>query len=219
VDRPNLSLPDDLAGSRIERDKVSVVRGDEKFVPEERAVAIRAGQDGRMLYTRTGIFPDERPVACVQRFYEIAGLWQEHDSVVDERRRFLQARFHRPRPGETEVRDVRRIDLIERAVAPVIVGPPPCEPSAVRWIEQHGLADRRVALAQRLCARNAARDSERCHQERRESYECTHEATHSMPSYAEPPNAHASSSDGPTRSVRPPGRSLELVPHESISWP
>ena len=55
-------------------------------------------------------------------------------------------------PGQAQVSHVGGVDLIERAVPPVAVGPPPHEP-VVGWRgDQHVLGYRGVTISDRDCA-------------------------------------------------------------------
>jgi hypothetical protein len=77
------------------------------------------------------VFPDQIAVGRVERVHDIVGLRQVHDSVMHERRRFLIARFLGDRSRKLQLSDIVLVDLIERAVAPALVGT--CATSANRW--------------------------------------------------------------------------------------
>src|SRR5581483_8337899 len=49
----------------------------------------------------------------------------------------------RPGPAGAQILDVVLVDLIERAIAPAVVGPPPHQPVRWRRAAQHRIADRR----------------------------------------------------------------------------
>ena len=89
------------------------------------------------------IFPDQVSGRRVQRLNDAARVRQVHDAVVHEWRRLLRTRIvHRPGPGELKLLDVLPVDLIERAVAPRVVGASPVQPVAGRRVAQHGFGDR-----------------------------------------------------------------------------
>ena len=117
------------------------------------------------------VLPDQVAGCRIERLNDAARIRQIHDAVVDERRRLLRAGVvHRPRPRELKLPDVLAGDLIERAVAPGVVGAPPVQPVAGRGIAQHRLGDRTEALDLRIeqetarheNGRNKRRDSH-CH--------------------------------------------------------
>ena len=127
-----------------------VVGGDEQLVVVEGAVAVDAGQGRRMVDLLPAILPEARAVAHVEGLDEVARLHQEHHPVVHERRRLLPPLPHGPRPREPQAADVRRVDLIERTVPPVAVGPPPHRPVLRRRVQQHVPGHRRVAVGDGL---------------------------------------------------------------------
>ena len=139
-------VPHHLAGARVEGHQVGVVGADEQLVLVEGSVAVRAGQRGAVLDPRPAILPQPGAVAHVERLDVVARLHQEHDAVVHERRRLLQAFGHGPGPGQAQAAHVGGVDLVERAVAPVVVGAPPHRPVARRRVDEHLLGDRRVLV-------------------------------------------------------------------------
>src|ERR1700674_3084032 len=130
---------------------MSISRRSEYLVSVDRdvsldAVALAAGTSGRLCPLRT-IFPKQVSRRGVQRLNDAVRVRQIHDPVVDKWRSLLSACvFHRPRPSELKSLDVPRIDLIERAVPPRVVGAPPVKPIARSGIAQHGLGDRAEVL-------------------------------------------------------------------------
>src|ERR1700739_3616300 len=89
------------------------------------------------------VFPKQVSRRGVQRLDDPVRVRQVHGPVVDKRRSLLSACvIHRPRPSELKSLYVPRVDLIERAVPPRVVGTPPVEPIARSGIAQHGLGDR-----------------------------------------------------------------------------
>jgi hypothetical protein len=97
------------------------------------------------------IFPDQIAGGPVERLDDSPRARQVHDAVVNERRRFLRARIvHGPRPCELKLPGVLPVDLIQRTVAPGVVGPPPVQPVARGGVAQHGLGDRTIVPDLRL---------------------------------------------------------------------
>ena len=135
----DLVLPHDLTGASVERDQVGVVCGKDELVAVECRVTVGARQVRRVLDALAPVFPQDGAVRGVHGLDEVACLGKKHDAIVHERGRLLQARLHGPRPCQTEAAHVGRIDLVERAVPPVVVGTAPHEPLAVRRVEQHVL--------------------------------------------------------------------------------
>ena len=150
---PDLVLPYHVARTGVEGNQIGVVCGDEEMVAVQRGVAVDARQGCRVVDPLAAVLPDDRSVARVHRLDEVARLGQEHDTVVHQRGRLLLTRRHGPGPGQAERAHVRRVDLIERAVPPSVVGSAPHEPLTVRRAEQHVLGYGRVGVHERLGAR------------------------------------------------------------------
>src|SRR5712691_11899474 len=125
---------------------MGVTRRSEYLVSVDRDVSLDpvafASPSGRLCPPRT-IFPKQISRRSVQRLNDAVRVRQVHNPVVDKWRSLLSARVvHRPGPGELKSLDVPRVDLIERAVPPRVVGASPVEPIAWRGVAQHGLGDR-----------------------------------------------------------------------------
>src|SRR5438445_2712768 len=139
---------------------MGVIRRSKDFVSIDRdvsldPVAVAASPSGRLRPLGT-ILPDQISSRGVQRLNDAARVRQVHDAVVDKWRSFLSAGVvHRPGPGELKLLDVPRVDLIERAVPPGVVGAPPVEPIARSGVAQHGLGYRAEIL--HLCREPKAR--------------------------------------------------------------
>ena len=101
--------------------------------------AVRAAE---RLWERPPILPEQRAGGGVERLDHVAGVGQIHHAVVDERGRLVAAVAHRPDPGELQVADIVAVDLVERAVAPSVVGPPIDQPVVRVGIQQHRVGDR-----------------------------------------------------------------------------
>ena len=160
----HLHVPFDLARTGVQGHEVRIVGADEQLVPVERTVAADAGERSAVLHLLAAVLPDARTVADVHRLDEVARLHQEHHAVVDQRRRFLTALRHRPGPRQAQAAHVGRVDLVEGAVPPVAVGPPPHQPVAGRRADQHllghGLIVARAWLRRRGCAREQQDDDD-----------------------------------------------------------
>ena len=151
-------VPQHLTGTRVERQQVGVVGADDQLVFVECPVAVRASQRGAVIDPRPAILPQTGAVANVERLDEVARLHQEHDAVVDEGRGLLHALDHGPCPGETQVRYIGRVDLVEGAVTPVVVAAPPHEPVARRRVDEHLPGDRGVLVGGGLCRDERSRE-------------------------------------------------------------
>ena len=162
-------VPHQPARARVQRDEVGVVGRAEDQVAVDRHVALdaapgvaargrrplRQARNVRLLTAaaasghRRGrrrarpVFPDQRAGCRIERLDDAARVGQVHHAVVDERRRLLRARVvHRPRPGQLQLPDVLARDLVQRTVAPRVVGAPPVQPLARRRVAEHRLGDR-----------------------------------------------------------------------------
>ena len=113
-----------------------------------RALGGRSGPAGRRCgcgFWCRPVFPDQIAGCRVERLNDAARIRQIHDAVVNERRGLIGAGIvHRPGPRELHLVDILLVDLCERAVAPVVVRPPPVQPVAGGRIAQHLLRHVRV---------------------------------------------------------------------------
>ena len=64
----------------------------------------------------------------VERLDLVGIVEDEQHAVMHDRRRLGGAGGQRPGPGDLQVLDVALVDLVERAVAPAVVGAPPHQP-------------------------------------------------------------------------------------------
>jgi hypothetical protein len=168
---------------------VGVVGGAEDLVTEDREVAldaasgISASGGGTLRETRNvrllstarsrsrwcrrwrgagAVLPDQIAGCRIERLNDAARIRQIHDAVVDERRRLLRAGVvHRPRPRQLKLPDVLAGDLIERTVAPGIVGAPPVQPVTRRRIAEHCLRHRTEVLDLRIEQETARHQNDR----------------------------------------------------------
>ncbi len=161
-------VPHAPPGPRVERDDVRVAGRSENPVAEDGEVPLDASEvdvAGAALRGAPGfvgaVLPDQIAGGSVERLNDAAGIRQIHDAVVDEGCRLLRARaLHRPRPCELQLLDVPPGDLLERTVAPGIVGAPPVQPVAWRRIAEHGLGDRLEVADLRAEPERAGENSE-----------------------------------------------------------
>ncbi len=123
------------------------VRGrDEQLVLVDRHVALgeRVAAFGDELRRQVAlVLPDEIAAGGIERLHLVGVVEDEEDAVVHDRRRLGRAIGQRPGPDQLEILDVGLVDLLERAVAPCVVGSPPHQPVAGGRIAQHVVGDRR----------------------------------------------------------------------------
>ena len=109
------------------------------------------------------IAPQQRAGLRVDRDHLIARRRDEHHAVVDDRRRLVTVgHAGREHPHRLQPRDVVRRDLIERAVAPAVVGAPDHQPVAVLRLLQPLGGDGRVVLQDRRKRRRWRRLRDYC---------------------------------------------------------
>ena len=140
----NLGFPRERAGARVERVREVVGAIVENQVAVDREVAVdRRERDVVVVVVLHGppVFPDEIAGRRVDGLRDVVRVREEHHAVMHERCAFLHALAERPRPDEAELRDVARVDLRERAVAPMIQRAAPRQPVGGVGILQHGIGD------------------------------------------------------------------------------
>src|SRR6185503_16124006 len=140
-------LPDELAGTRVQRVGKAVRAVVEDQVVVDREIAVRLGRWevlADVLGNFAAMLPDEVAGHRVQSLCDVVRVRKEKDAVVHERRSFLIAAVaERPRPYELQLRDVANIDLVERAVAPVVQRAPPHRPIGGGGVREHRIGDGR----------------------------------------------------------------------------
>ena len=95
------------------------------------------------------ILPDQIARARIQRLHNIARIGEKHRALVNDRSRFIRARFiHRPDPLELQVLHIGCRDLRKRTVAPRLIITANHEPVGRIRMPQHLLGDRHVILHQ-----------------------------------------------------------------------
>ena len=136
-----LRLPHELTAPRIDGDHRQVGRGHEDLVLVERDGAHHVGPAPFGILA--AVLPDDVAGPRVERLQDVSRIGQEHHAVMDQRRRLHASRFHRPHPGEPQLVDVVRRQLIERAVAVAVRGPPPRQPLLAWRIREQLVGHRR----------------------------------------------------------------------------
>src|SRR5690606_7021217 len=76
------------------------------------------------------VLPDQFARRGVKRLYHVERVGEEHDPVVDQGGRLVDAGFHRPDPCQLQIIDVLGGDLVQRAVTPGVQGTTPVDPVA-----------------------------------------------------------------------------------------
>ena len=123
-------VPDQLAGLGVERDEVGVAGRDDQLVVVDRLVAraARVHLVGKLVL----VFPDQLARRAVESLDQLGRVLDVDDPVMDERCLLgPPPRRHAPCPCELQLAHVVLVDLVERAVAPAVVGPPPHQPVTV----------------------------------------------------------------------------------------
>ena len=139
-------FPDHRPGLRIEGEQVEVDTGVDDQVAVDRDVPVVAAEQpahpaGRLRGLPL-VLPDQVARCRIQRFDHVVRIRHVHHAVVDQGRRRLAAPAQGPRPYLLELGDVLRGDLVQRAVTPGVVGPPPRQPILRRRVGQHCIGDR-----------------------------------------------------------------------------
>ena len=135
-------LPPELACLCIERQEESVRRTevDHVLVDAEVLTARRSVLDGRRIVAL--VLPDQIAIRGVEGLDAAARCHHVHHAAVDDRRRFLRARWQAARPGHAKLGDVALVDLVERAEPMLVVGAADVQPVCRVGIGQHRLRDR-----------------------------------------------------------------------------
>ena len=124
-------LPDHLPGHRVEGHHERVVRRVKNLVAVQGDAAVRAVRMGHVLRELPVVDPELLSRARIDGDDPVLGRGNEHDAVVDDRRRLVAGRHPgRHRPHGHEIAHVLPVDLIQRAVALAVVGPAVHQPVA-----------------------------------------------------------------------------------------
>jgi len=160
-----LVLPVDLAGLGVQRDDVGIRGREDDVVAVDRHVAlgevVAAGVD-QLLRQLALVLPEQVAGGRVQRLHLVAVVEDEEHAVVYQRRRLGGAGRQRPHPSDAQVLDVVLVDLVERRIAPAVVGAPPHQPVAVVGRLEHLVRYRpdRVERVRGLVLRHRRRAAE-----------------------------------------------------------
>ena len=115
-------VPDDAPGAGVESHDAGVERGGVYLVAEERHATVGVMESDQVLGKLVSVAPHQVARSGIDRQHLVAGGGDEHDSVVHDRRSLVAtASAGRERPNRNQLRDVGRVDLIERAVPPPAV--------------------------------------------------------------------------------------------------
>ena len=148
-------LPDEFAGHRVERDHERVVGRVVDLVAVEADPAVGPVGMAHVLGELPLVQPELVARAGVHRDDPIFRGGDEHDAVVDDRRRLVARRdAGRQRPHRFQAGHVLGRDLVQRAVAPAVVGAAVHQPVAVGGRPQPLVGDRRVGRFLRRRRRN-----------------------------------------------------------------
>ncbi len=139
----DLNFPLDLASHGIERHELGVdcgqdhavsVKRDGVFLTHGLVVVIAALEFGPFMC----VGPDQIARFGINCFDIVVVGPQEHDAVVYDRHDFLLSDLaHRPAPGQLQISDIVVVDLVERAMSPVVDRPSPLQPIGGVGIENH----------------------------------------------------------------------------------
>ena len=138
-------IPHHLAGRRVERHDMGVGGRHEQLVLIDRHVALaeRLAAFGHQLLRQSpGILPDQVAGRAIDRLHLVGIVEDVEHAVMHDRRGLGGARRERPGPGHLQILDVVLVDLVERAVAPAVIGAPPHQPVGRIGLEQHRIGHR-----------------------------------------------------------------------------
>ena len=181
-------LPANFTRSRIERDDKPVGRRveDQISVDPDVLLALQLGWSDvpdRTVGYFVRVRPDAVAIGGIDRDHAGARFDQEHDAVVDDRRRFLHTARESQHPGEREFGDVAAVDPVERTEPLLIESAVDHEPVRGIRIQQHLVRDgiEVIDLAERRCrARYEGDDGQPCdrvHDSPLASCSCTADST------------------------------------------
>ncbi len=123
------------------------IRGrDDQLVVVDRHVALGeriAGFGDELRRQIAPVLPDEIAVGGIERLHLVGVVEDEEHAVMHDRRRLGRPIGQGPGPDQLEILDVALVDLLEWAIAPRVVGPPPHQPVTSGRVAQHGVGDRR----------------------------------------------------------------------------
>ncbi len=137
-------FPDLRARPRVDRIDAAVsARGVEQIAPD-RQVALGPAPTFELGRVLALVAPDRRAAGGVHCLDPVPGLRDVHHPVVHKRRALEAPGRQGPRPHQAEAADIARIDLVQRAEAPVVQGPPEHQPVGRIGTAQHRVGDRNI---------------------------------------------------------------------------
>src|SRR5262245_888472 len=143
----NCCCPDFTAGLRIEGNKHGLSSSVINFVGIQRHTAVRVMRNAGPLRPRPSVTPENVARLRVDSDHLIVGRRNEHHTVVDDRRGFVDSAFAgRERPHRAQPRNVLRRDLLQRTVALAVVGTPDHQPVARLGVLQPFRRHRLISL-------------------------------------------------------------------------
>jgi hypothetical protein len=145
----DLGFPGDFAGACVERVREIVGAVVENVLAVDCEVTVDRRKRNVVAVVAlhgAAVFPQQIARGSVEGLRKIVRVREVHDPVIDQRRAFLHALRERPRPNQAQIVDIAAIDLVERAVPPVIERAAPHEPIGGIRILQHGIGDRHEGL-------------------------------------------------------------------------
>jgi hypothetical protein len=148
---------------RVERDEAAIERAEDHLVLPHRDAAIddvAAAVAGDLARHLRVVFPQELAAARLERVDDRVGAGRVHAAVDDDRRRLGAAvDVDLVVPGEAELVDVLVVDLVERAVALLVVSAAVREPVAGLLV---GGQDARAVDGRRGMSRSKDEGGKRC---------------------------------------------------------
>ena len=122
-------VPEQFAGLRVQRDDVGVERGEIDLVLVEADPAVRRVQLKEIVGQLALVPPQELAGLGVEGEHLVLRRAHEHDAVVHDGWRLVAfGHARREAPDRHEVLHVAGVDLLERAVAPGVIGSPVHQP-------------------------------------------------------------------------------------------
>ena len=153
------ALPCHLAGRGVERDDLRVAGRRVDLVAVQRDAPVRRVPHAQVRRQSMPITPQQVAGRGIEREHLVERRRDEHHAVVDDRRRLVAlGGAGRHRPHRHEVFDIACRDVVERAVAPRVVGAQIHQPVAVFRPDQALVRDRAVR-ADGLCGGDGRREA------------------------------------------------------------
>ena len=139
-------FPANFSSGGVERDDVAIGRRVVNHVLIDREGFRPLGRTDLRILVRPLVLPDDVSVGSVDRHYVRSGRDRINNAVVNQRNRFSGAGGQALYPGDMKLADVFLVDLLERAVAPRVVGSAELQPVVRTRIQKHVRRDRFVVL-------------------------------------------------------------------------